>query len=249
MCDPSLPAQAQYQKKLWADKIQALMEVLLLSGFFSSFVASLPFSFRSQKGSFLLNDIRLVTGFLILEASITLILLMIVFRLHGESWTSLGFRKEAWLQDSLLAVGLIPVLFLINIVISEAFRIFLPSYYTERNPLVDLIRTPRDLMLFVFSGVYAGGIKEELQRAFIIRRFDHHLGGAKLGLILWSIVFGAGHYLQGMQGTIAAGIFGLLFGMLYLLRKSLIPPILAHGLYDTVALMSYWFFISGGKHH
>ena len=62
-----------------------------------------------------------------------------------------------------------------------------------------------------------------------------------LGLILWSFAFGAGHYLQGLQGAAAAGLFGLLFGIVYLARGSLVAPIVAHGSYDTAALLGYWF--------
>jgi membrane protease YdiL (CAAX protease family) len=87
----------------------------------------------------------------------------------------------------------------------------------------------------------AGGIKEELQRAFILTRFREHLGGAGLGLLLWSIGFGAGHYVQGIQGVVIATIYGLIFGIVYILSRSLIAPIIAHSAYDTVVLLAYWF--------
>jgi membrane protease YdiL (CAAX protease family) len=61
-----------------------------------------------------------------------------------------------------------------------------------------------------------------------------------LGLIVWSLAFGAGHYVQGVHITIAT-IYGFVFGILYLLRGSLIAPIVAHAAYDTMALLIYWF--------
>jgi membrane protease YdiL (CAAX protease family) len=97
------------------------------------------------------------------------------------------------------------------------------------------------LVLLIISVLIAGGIKEELQRAFILIRFRDHLGGARLGLVLWSIAFGAGHYVQGFQGMVIAGLFGLVFGTIYLLRGNLIAPMVSHGLYDMVALLGYWF--------
>ena len=91
------------------------------------------------------------------------------------------------------------------------------------------------------AALFAGGVKEELQRAFVLVRFRDYLGGAKLGLVIWSVAFGAGHYLQGVQNAVAAGLFGLLFGAVYLARGSLVAPMVAHGAYDSLALLAYWF--------
>ena len=66
-----------------------------------------------------------------------------------------------------------------------------------------------------------------------------------MGLILWSLAFGAGHYVQGIQGITIATIYGFLFGVIYLLRGSLTAPIVAHSAYDTMALLAYWFARNG----
>jgi membrane protease YdiL (CAAX protease family) len=130
----------------------------------------------------------------------------------------------------------------LNGVVAVIFKTYFPQYYLEDNPLIQLIQTPQQLVLLIFSALVAGGIKEELQRAFILTRFRLYLGGAGLGLVLWSIGFGAGHYVQGVQGIITAGLYGLIFGIIYLQSGSLIAPIVAHGAYDSVALIAYWYF-------
>jgi membrane protease YdiL (CAAX protease family) len=38
-----------------------------------------------------------------------------------------------------------------------------------------------------------------------------------------------------------AVIYGFAFGAIYLLRKSLIAPMAAHGAYNTLVLLLYWF--------
>ena len=40
---------------------------------------------------------------------------------------------------------------------------------------------------------------------------------------------------------ILATLFGLVFGLLYLARGSLVAPMVAHGAYDAAALCLYWF--------
>ncbi len=231
--------------RLWIDRLQAFLEVLLLSGLVSSLLASLPFGLTGRDPASLTNDALSVASFILLEASIVLLLLLFVLRMNRETLLDLGLYKHRWLSHLAVGAALVPVLFLVNAVVAISFKVIFPEYFLERNPLVDLIRTPKDLAIFLVAALYAGGIKEELQRAFILNRFRDHLGGAWLGLIIWSIAFGAGHYVQGLQGVVAATIFGFLFGGLYLIRRSLLAPLSAHALYDTTALLGYWFLHPG----
>ena len=146
----------------------------------------------------------------------------------------------------LFGLAIVPILFGVNGVVTVLFRTYLPQLLQEHNPLAELVRTPQDLALFTGTALIAGGIKEELQRAFILRRFQAFLGGANLGLIVWSAMFAIGHTIQGWQGVVVAGIYGLVFGILYLARGTLIAPMVAHGVYDAVALFGYWFTKSHG---
>jgi membrane protease YdiL (CAAX protease family) len=232
--------------KTWVDRIQALFEVVLLAGVVSSLIATLPFagSIRDQTG--LLADIRVLAGFLLLEAAVTLVLLHLVMKAHGEKLRDFGLSWQHWRSDVLFGLAIVPILFGVNGVVTVLFRTYLPQLLQEHNPLAELVRTPQDLALFTGTALIAGGIKEELQRAFILRRFQAFLGGANLGLIVWSAMFAIGHTIQGWQGVVVAGIYGLVFGILYLARGTLIAPMVAHGVYDAVALFGYWFTKSHG---
>jgi membrane protease YdiL (CAAX protease family) len=232
-------------RKPLIEKFLALFEVLLLSGLLSSSLAALPLAaFYRKSAELLTNNVKTLSSFLLLETAITICLLLMVLKVHQETICSLGLQWARWKLNLLIGLALVPFLFLINDIVAIAFRLYLPKYYTERNPLTEIIHTPSQLALFVFSALIAGGIKEELQRAFILNRFGRYLGGAGVGLVLWSLAFGAGHYVQGAQGVTIATIYGLIFGITYLLSGSLIAPIVAHGAYDALALLAYW-FISG----
>jgi membrane protease YdiL (CAAX protease family) len=228
--------------KTWVDRAQALFEVLLLAGLVSSLFASIPFILSEGTRASLLVSVRVVSGYLLAEAAITLALLAFILRVHRETLRDFGLSWTRWRSEVLIGIAVVPLLFVVNALVSVVFRVYFPQDFLERNPLTELIRTPQDLALFIGTALIAGGIKEELQRAFILRRFQASLGGANLGLIIWSVAFGAGHYVQGTQGMIAAGMYGFAFGILYLTRGSLIAPIMAHGAYDTFALLGYWFF-------
>lgn len=224
------------------DKLQAVIEVLLLSGLVSGFFAAIPFSFPLKgRTSMILMDARIASASLLLEAWISFILLWLVLRVHRENLRDLGLHFARWRADVIVGLALVPMLFLANLLVALGFRYLLPKYLLDRNPLTEMIRTPSDLGLFIVSALVAGGIKEELQRGFMLTRFKRHLGGSGVGLVVWSLAFGAGHYLQGLQGIVAATLFGFLFGAVYLARGSLLVPIVTHGVYDTVALLGYWF--------
>jgi membrane protease YdiL (CAAX protease family) len=237
------PMPVEIPRKSWIDRVQALFEVLLLSGLISSFLAAIPIAgFYHKDAQSLLKDARTVSLYLLLESAITFLILAFLMKVHRESIGSLGLRWEHWRRNALIGLAVVPFLFMINGVVALIFKIYLPKYFLEQNPLTQIIHTPEQLALFILSALVAGGIKEELQRAFIINRFRSLLGGAVVGLVLWSLAFGAGHYIQGAQGIVIASMYGFFFGVIYLLSGSLVAPIVAHAAYDTLALLASWYF-------
>jgi membrane protease YdiL (CAAX protease family) len=236
---PTIPAPETPKAKS-LERAQALLEVLLISGIATGLLASLPFALRSGHRGMLPQRAESLTAYILLDAVLTLLLLAFLLRAHHETLADIGGRWHKWRSDVMVAIALVPVLFLTGAGVTLAFRLFLPSYLMVRNPLMDVIKTPRDLALFLLSALLAGGVKEELQRAFVLTRFSRHLGGAGAGLILWSVAFGAGHYLQGAQGIVTATVFGLLLGAAYLARGGVVTPMVAHALYDVLALAAYW---------
>jgi len=240
------PLPLYLPQKTWVERLQAFFEVLLLSGLFSSFLATLIFSaIHGKNVELMATNATIIAIFLLVESAITFLILLMITRAHREAFRNLGLRMIRWKSDFLIGIGLAILLLVINFGVAFIFQHYLPKYSLEKNPLTAIIHTPQQLALFIFAALIAGGIKEELQRAFILNRFGRYLGGTSLGLILWSLAFGAGHYVQGVQGITIATIYGFLFGVIYLLRGSLIAPIVAHSAYDTLALLAYWYGKSG----
>jgi membrane protease YdiL (CAAX protease family) len=105
------------------------------------------------------------------------------------------------------------------------------------NPFEPLIRTTRDAGLFSVIAIVAGGLREEAQRAFLLRRFSTHLGGPAVGLALTSVAFGAGHLVQGFDAAVATGLLGCAWGLLYLRRQSAVGPIVSHAAYNSAQVL------------
>jgi len=232
-------------KPYWSARIQALIEIILISGIVSSLLVSLIFTiiFGRNRLKMIEMDIEFLTAYLMFESAVTFLFLWILMKERRETLHTLGLRRRQWKTHVLLGILAAPCLIIVSGVAGLTFQLFLPEYALDKNPLIEMIHSPRQLALFILAGILAGGVKEELQRAFILCRFRQHLGGARIGLVIWSLAFGAGHYAQGIQGMCVAAILGFIFGVLYLIRGNLILSITAHAAYNTLTLLSYWFFI------
>jgi membrane protease YdiL (CAAX protease family) len=109
------------------------------------------------------------------------------------------------------------------------------------NPLASLLRNPRDAAVFAVVVVVAGGVREEIQRAFILDRFERHLGGALVGLGVFSLVFGLGHALQGWDAVLLTATLGVIWGALYLARRSVVAPIVCHAAFNLAQVLYHTF--------
>ena len=115
--------------------------------------------------------------------------------------------KSSW------ASALTAVVFALAVVVLSAARVLFPSLHNvEENPLQDLIQTPAQAFILAIVATISGGLREEIQRAFILHRFEQYLGGAHVGLILYSLVFGLGHSLQGWDAVLTTAMLGAFWG-------------------------------------
>jgi hypothetical protein len=78
----------------------------------------------------------------------------------------------------------------------------------------------RDAALLGLVAIVAGGVREELQRAFLLDRFERYLGPSWAGVVLLSTAFGLGHLLQGRDAAIATGAMGAFWAVIYLRRRA-----------------------------
>src|SRR5438093_7657624 len=82
-------------------------------------------------------------------------------------------------------------------------------------------------IFFALVVLVAGGVREEIQRAFLLHRFEEWLGGGTVGVIVTSAAFGAGHALQGGDAVVATGLLGAFWGAVYLRRRSAVAPVVS----------------------
>ena len=175
------------------------------------------------------------------DAVLLIALIVGLLYAHGERPRDVLAGRRPIAPEGVLGLLLIPIAFGIAIVVMLTVRRFAPSLHdVEHNPLQELLTSPRDAWLFALVLIVAGGVREEMQRAFLLRRFERWLGGGLTGLIVTSVGFGAGHFdLQGLDAGIATGLLGAFWGLIYLWRRSSLAPIVSHAGFDLLQIVQF----------
>jgi len=177
---------------------------------------------------------------LLLVDSIVLTALMVALtRAHGDSPRDLWLGSRPIVREVGYGLALVPIVFLIVGLLMTAILRLLPGLHNvAENPIEQLATggAHQALMLGVIA-VLAGGVREELQRAFLLRRFEQHLGGPVVGVIVLSIAFGLGHYPQGWDAVIATGVLGAIWAIVYLRRRSSVAPIVSHAGFNALEVL------------
>lgn len=220
-------------------KIQAVVEVVTCSGFPTQIVVALVLN---AIGINAINDsgsLSFIHFFTLSLVDTILVVGLISFFLHSrrESVANLILGNKSPSQEAFFGMKLIPVI-LVAVVSGAAIISWLaPSLRNvPDNPLESLLDTPSHVALFLVVVIVAGGFREELARAFVLKRFEQHLGGGWLGLVIFSITFGLGHYIQGWDAAILTGALGAFWGSIYLIRRSEIAPIVSHSGFNAAQI-------------
>jgi membrane protease YdiL (CAAX protease family) len=133
---------------------------------------------------------------------------------------------------------LVPAVFLMVVVLLNTLMAIAPWLHNvTTNPLEHMAGTASDAALLAMVAILAGGVREELQRAFLLRRFELHLGGAATGVVVLSLAFGLGHVVQGWDAVITTGLLGAFWAVLYLRRRSAVAPLVSHAGFNSLEVL------------
>ena len=222
-------------------RVIALLEVLICSDFLTQFALGgtlSVFGFPAYIQGRL--SVAYVVGLSLADAVLLIGLILLLLYAHGERPRDVLLGPRPVIGEA--AVGLPLILFALGIALAVLLgvRYFAPSLHTvEQNPLQELLRSPRDAALFGLVVIVAGGVREEIQRAFLLHRFEQWLGGAGTGVVVTSIAFGLGHLVQGVDAALATGLLGAFWGVVYLRRRSCVAPVVSHAGFDLVQILQF----------
>jgi membrane protease YdiL (CAAX protease family) len=177
---------------------------------------------------------------LLLDTALIAIMLRIFLGLNGETSREVFVGQRRVFGEMLRGLLFLPLVLIGVTAVAFALRVIAPSLHNvQENPLSQYMKTPLEAGIFVVVVILGAGIKEELTRAFILRRFEQSMGGIKVGLAVTSVVFGLLHVTQGFDVAIAIGLLGLFWGLLYARRRSAIMGMTNHAAFDSAQILQY----------
>ena len=213
------------------ERAAAALEVLLCSGLPTQLVIITVLSTAGLRPQ--LPDGRLSAPFIftltLLDTALLVGLILFFMRAHRESFRDALFGTRPILIESLYGILLIPASFMLVILVLGFLQLLAPGLRNvPHNPLQDVMRTRLQAILFAAVVMIAGGVREEIQRGFVLRRFQQYLGGGFVGLVAFSAAFGLGHLEQGHDVALATAALGAFWGAIFLVRRSIAAPMVAH---------------------
>jgi uncharacterized protein len=237
-----LPAPDAGHKVLLSERLGALAEVVLCSGypsqlFIIAILSVFGMSIQTAEGGL---SPRFIVTLSMLDSVLLIGMILLFLRAHGERAADVLLGTRPVNREILLGVLLLPIIFLLVLVVLASILTIAPQLRNvPRNPLEDLLQNLFDAMVFGIVAMIAGGVREEVQRGFILHRFDRYLGGGPVGLVVFSVVFGLGHIYEGYDVAIVTSVLGAIWGFIYLVRRSIVAPMVSHAAFNLTQLVKY----------
>jgi membrane protease YdiL (CAAX protease family) len=238
--DPESPAPTNSSRHQIVARLVAVLEVLICSDYPTQFALGATLFAMGYKpfGPAGQLQVAYVAWLSLLDAAVLVGLILLFLYSHGERPGEVLFGRRAPAGEIVYAVGLTGLALAIGIGAMLAIQYLAPALHSvQQNPLETLLHSRRNVWLFGFVVLVAGGIREEIQRAFLLHRFDVWLGGGTVGVVVTSVAFGSGHLLQGYDAAIVTGLLGALWGVVYLRRRSAMAPMVSHAAFDLLQIL------------
>lgn len=153
--------------------------------------------------------------------------------LVGGKWKS----PEDGLIDVGIAVGFWIVAALILVLAAAAAGLVSPDKLEAARKNVDVLKPLGALesVIWVLLSITAGFCEEVMFRGYLQKQFTAWMRSDLAAVLLQAVIFGAAHSYQGARLAFVVTVYGMLFGVLAVLRRSLRPGMMAHTMQDTLS--------------
>jgi membrane protease YdiL (CAAX protease family) len=176
------------------------------------------------------------------EGGLAVLALAIGWLLGRSPWVGVSWAAAAWpAAGRAVVMGLIAVLpMLAGLFLIDRYPV---GPLRELKEFVDRHVVPlfqnTSVVQLALIALVAGIGEELLFRGLVQHALSEWIGpprGVWIGLAVASVIFGVCHWLTRTYAVLA-GLIGIYLGLLLVLSGSVLAPMVAHGVYDFVALI------------
>jgi membrane protease YdiL (CAAX protease family) len=227
---------------------RALLEVILCSDFPTQFAIGALLAklgvLPTDNGQLSMRFVYLVSA---IDTVVLLALILLLLRLSGDRPRDVFLGAGQPTREFAVGLAFVPVAFAIVMLLQIVIHVGAPFLRNvPENPFQSLLGSPLQVVGFILLVFIAGGVREELQRAFLLHRFETSLGGARVGLVVTSAAFGLGHFVQGWDAMLVTAMLGALWGSVYLWRRSVIPTVVSHACFNAGEVLLGYYVLAPG---
>ncbi len=147
--------------------------------------------------------------------------------LLGPRWSrgkgtsiDIGIAARFWIASSIILAGVAHLLQIKSN--TDGVKFMMPE-------------TTIEMVFWVLLCITAGICEETIFRAYLQRQFAGWTRSIPVGVAISAAFFGVGHIYQGGRQAILIGVFGVLFGVLAVVRRSTKPGMMAHAWQDSIS--------------
>jgi uncharacterized protein len=163
------------------------------------------------------------------------LILYFVWR-NREPVREIGLTTWNWPREVLAGI-LLFIPFSLVVAILESMLRMAGLSGAQELPSALLLADSTDYLLALPFLVVVAFAEELLFRGYLLRRLDQLTGSLSAGLLLSSMIFALGHGYAGALGVVTVGAMGMLFGLIYRWRGSLVAPMVMHFIQNFIGLI------------
>jgi membrane protease YdiL (CAAX protease family) len=234
---PMLLADSPLRFSYLLDVFVAMVCLVVLEFVFTPLVAaSLGFDMESLHESSAEITQALLVPILQLRVAYILLIVAVVLRLRRQSWASVGMTSRRVGVDVLIGLGCPLVAYALIIPIMLLLMLTFPAAFEQMNQNAQNLQALLpDIPLWHYLPVMAiVGVWEELFfRGFVMTRLRRVTGSWIAGVVLSTLIFALLHlFEQTFTALVPITILSILFSVVTIWRRSLLPAIVGHALFN-----------------
>ncbi len=140
-------------------------------------------------------------------------------------------------RDIAIAIGFMIIALFVLGVLGKMLGLAGKAQASEAKRIFGFLvpRTRTEVVLWIAVSATAGFCEEVIFRGYLQQQLKLLFRNTAAGVVLSAVLFGMSHGYEGGKRMVLIAVYGAMFGLLALWRKSLRPGMFAHAIYDSMS--------------